>query len=298
MSTKMIAMARRMGVSFCACLSLCVSACVSGASPTAQSSRSSIAEKSNEDIKVMVIGSMHLAGSSADVINVEVGSVLTPTKQNELQQVTEALASFQPTLVVTERVTKAPDYIDPYYADFDNEMLATNPNERVQIAYRLAREAGLDRVVGLDESPSEGEPDYFPFGKVLEHVSVTGQEAEFGRFMGRVEQMIKDETDRIQAMPMAQSLIEVNTGALSSASFYYQFQQFDIGENQPAAELQAYYFMRNAKIVSKLMDVTEPGDRVVIVYGAGHKHWLDHLVTNSPGFELVDPVPFLQTALD
>lgn len=62
------------------------------------------------------------------------------------------------------------------------------------------------------------------------------------------------------------------------------------------AELIAYYYMRNAKIFSKLIDVTEPGDRVVVVYGAGHKHWLEHFIRNMPGFELVDPIPYLQRA--
>ena len=54
--------------------------------------------------------------------------------------------------------------------------------------------------------------------------------------------------------------------------------------------------MRNAKIFSKLVQVTKPGDRVVIVYGAGHKFWLDHFAENTPGFTRVDPLPYLEKA--
>ena len=96
---------------------------------------------------------------------------------------------------------------------------------------------------------------------------------------------------------MAELLYEVNTGPMSSAESYYEMFQFDRGEDQPASELQAYWFMRNAKIFSKLLQVTEPGDRVVVVYGAGHKFWLEHFIDNTPGFVRVDPVPYLNNAI-
>ena len=64
------------------------------------------------------------------------------------------------------------------------------------------------------------------------------------------------------------------TGFMSSPELYDQLQAFDAGEDQSAAELQGYWFMRNAKIWSKLMDVAQRGDRSVIIYGAGHKFWL------------------------
>ncbi|MEM8713709.1 MAG: DUF5694 domain-containing protein, partial [Planctomycetota bacterium] len=75
-----------------------------------------------------------------------------------------------------------------------------------------------------------------------------------------------------------------------------QLARFDEGEAQPAAELQAYWFMRNAKIFSKLDDVVEPGDRVLVVFGAGHKFWLEHLVRRTPGYRLTKPDEYLRRA--
>ena len=83
---------------------------------------------------------------------------------------------------------------------------------------------------------------------------------------------------------------------MSSPDFYYALSKFDQGEEQPAAELQAYWFMRNAKIWSKLLDVTEPGDKVVVIYGAGHKFWLDHMADHTDGFVRIDPARYLETA--
>jgi len=59
------------------------------------------------------------------------------------------------------------------------------------------------------------------------------------------------------------------------------------------AELLGYWFMRNAKIFAKLIDVVKPVIASCAVRGR-HKHWLEHLARNTPGFEVVDPVPYLQ----
>ena len=44
--------------------------------------------------------------------------------------------------------------------------------------------------------------------------------------------------------------------------------------------------MRNAK----------PGDRILVVYGAGHTPWLRHFATTIEGHRYVDPVPYLELA--
>lgn len=244
-------------------------------------------------IEVMVVGTWHFAGSDSDIVSAKTGSVLTARRQQELDEVAERLAAFRPTVIVTERVTTPPDYVDPKYASFTLEDLAANENERVQIAYRLAAKAGVARVVGLDEQPSGGEPDYFPFGRLIEHAAATGQDQALNDMLAKVQSMVGAETARLSTLTMSEALVEANRGALSSPDFYYEILKFDAGEAQPAAELNAYWFMRNAKIFSKLVDVTKPGDRVIVIFGAGHKHWLDHLAERTPGFRKIDPVPYL-----
>lgn len=247
-----------------------------------------------EPVQVMVLGTWHFAGSESDVISAKTGSVLAPRRQQELDDVAARLAGFRPTVIVTERVTAPPDYHDPKYASFTSADLATNENERVQIAYRLATKAGVARVVGLDEQPADGEPDYFPFDRLIAHAAATDQNEALNGLIAKVQALVDEETARLSTLSMSEALIEANRGLLSSPEFYYEILKFDEGEAQPAAELDAYWFMRNAKIFSKLIDVTMPGDRVIVVYGAGHKFWLDHLADETPGFAKVDPVPYLE----
>ncbi len=255
-------------------------------------------QTSDSNIQVMVLGSFHFAGSDADLINVKPDDVLHPDKQRELAAIAQALATFKPTVVVTERVTEAPDYIDPHFADFTAEELSRNRNERAQLAYRVAQVADVRRVHGLDERSTEGEPDYFPFGRVREHAASTGQDNQLQAALGEVEQRVSAEMSIINDLHLAEALIRVNDGFLSSPEFYYALSQYDVGEAQPAAELQAYWFMRNAKIFSKLIDISQPGDRVLVVFGAGHKFWLDHFVEHTRNFEPVSPVPYLKRAVN
>lgn len=250
-----------------------------------------------DTVQVMVLGSYHMAPSNRDLANADVESVLTPRRQAELAAVVDSLAAFQPTVVATERITEAPDYVDPKFADFTQETLLENPNERVQIAYRLAARAGVTRVYGVDEQPSDGEPDYFPFDKLMAHTAETGQGDELGAYVAAIQAMVAEYAKKQADHTIAELLLETNHGSMASAETYYQMFQFDRGEAQPGSELQAYWFMRNAKIISKLIQVTEPGDRVVVVYGAGHKFWFEHFLDNTPGLVRIDPAPYLQRAV-
>jgi hypothetical protein len=67
-------------------------------------------------------------------------------------------------------------------------------------------------------------------------------------------------------------------------------------KQQPGAELNAYWYMRNAKIFGKLMTLTKPGDRVLVLFGSSHSYWLRHFAREVRGFQDVDVRPFLRGA--
>ncbi len=249
------------------------------------------------DIQVMVLGTYHFANPGQDIANVKSDDVLTPTRQAELARTANALATYKPTLIVVERQTQAPEYIDTHYTNFSKQDLLEKKDERVQIAYRLANQLGLKQVYGIDEQPDEGEPDYFPFGKLMEHAKATGQEDILNKDIADVQSQAKTFGDSQKQKSIAELLISSNGEDLTAAAFYYTMFKYDRGEAQPGAELQSYWFMRNAKIFGKLYQLAKPGDRVLVVYGGGHKYWLSHFAEQTPGYVSVDPIPYLQKAI-
>jgi hypothetical protein len=134
-------------------------------------------------VQVMVLGTYHFDNPGLDLNNVKADDVLTPKRQDELEALAAALAAFRPTRIMVERVASSPTLEDSHYAQFTPAELGKNRDERVQIAYRLGYRLGMKTVRGIDEQPGDGEPDYFPFGKVQAWAEANGRGAELDTWM-------------------------------------------------------------------------------------------------------------------
>ncbi len=249
-------------------------------------------------VEVMVIGTYHFDNPGRDLNNPKADDVLKPERQKELQALASALAAFRPTKIMVERVAKSADLVDPRYGDFTPADLAKNRDERVQVAYRLANRLGHQSVYAIDEQPSDGEPDYFPFGKLMAWAQANGAEPRIQALMGEgaaiakwIEQLQKEGT-------VGHAMREINRPARTAKdqAFYSELLKFGDTEQQPGADLNAMWYLRNAKIFAKLMKAATPGDRVLVVYGSGHNYWLRHFAETTPGYRNVDPTPYLATA--
>lgn len=248
-------------------------------------------------IEVMVLGTYHFSNPGRDLNNVEADDVLSARRQAELVALTDALAKFRPTKIMVEREVADPSLVDPNYAAFKEAELKTNRNERVQIAYRLAKRLRLKQVYAIDEQSGPGEPDYFPYGKLDAYAKANGRAAELDAIgaAGPVE------VARFEALQKRTSLAGLLVDAngkdyFGGIGFYYRLLGIGDTQTQPGAELNAGWYLRNAKIFAKLMTVARPGDRVLVVYGAGHNYWLRHFASETPGYASVDPVPLLRAA--
>lgn len=244
-------------------------------------------------VQVMFLGAYHFANPGLDVNNIETDNVLVAKRQTELEALGEALATFKPTVVAVE-VVGEPPYIDTGYDAFTPEKLGQDPSEHIQIGYRVAYLSGLDKVHAINEQPSGDEPDYFPFDTVAEFAARTGREDAFAELTDM--SALVEEFESHQETWTIPALLRLHNTDWVPDEFYWNIIGFGEGEDQPGAELAAYWFMRNAKIFNKLQQVSTPGDRVLVVYGSGHKAWLDELVDKTPGYELVSPLPYLDTA--
>ena len=250
-------------------------------------------------VQVMVLGTYHMGNPGRDVNNMKADDPTSPRRQRELASLATALARFKPTKILVEAETKGPDFKVASYAAFTPATLATSHNETVQIGYRLANMLGQTAVYGIDEQPGPGEPDYFPYDKLAAYAAAHGQSAELDALSAPVQAFLKDFEARQPTQTVAQLLAVMNntSGIFNSMGpFYYASLKFGDGEAQPGADLNAGWYLRNAKIFAKLINVAKPGDRLLVIYGSGHGYWLRHFARETPGFALVDVVPYLKAA--
>lgn len=247
-----------------------------------------------EPVEVMVVGTWHFDNPGLDLNNVNADDVLTPRRQTEIEAVAAALAAFRPTRIMVERV--APDLIDPHYARFAPAALRQQRDERVQIGYRISHRLGLETVHAIDEQSGPGEPDYFPFGTVADYARANGMQPRIDALMAKGAAITRNVEEKQATHSIAELLIDQNDpeGAASGIDPYYELLAVGEADQQPGADLNAMWYLRNAKIFAKLMTVAEPGDRILVIYGSGHNYWLRHFAGETPGYRNIDPVPYLE----
>jgi hypothetical protein len=204
------------------------------------------------------------------------------------------LAKFKPTKIAVEAISNRPDFGYVKFDEFSPDKLNTNPDERVQIAFRLARLVGHKTIYGIDEQSDT--IDYFPFDKVDAFAKANGQNDRLTALHQKVDEKIKAMDAAQHVKPVRLMLADLNEPAAIQADhgdFYYPLLRFGNQKEQPGAELNAAWYQRNAKIFAKLTQIAQPGDRILVVFGSGHSFWLRHFVQNTTGFELVEPNRFL-----
>lgn len=275
-----------------ACLSLCLTSQAGAQTDTAP-------EQDSTPVQVMIFGTYHFANPGQDVVNMEAADVRTPERQAELQLLIEALAQWQPDRVLVEAQKPAPEFEDKEYANYNTAMLTEDRNETVQIGYRLAAKMGHAAVYGFDEQPTDEEPDYFPMGRVMAFAQSNDMENIIQDMIGQVQKKSAEQQAAQSEQTIAESLMTQNDPAEvypMHRALYYGLLRFGDGDDQPGAELNAYWYMRNAKMFGKLQLIAEPGERIFVLVGSGHAYWLRHLVEETPGYELVEPMPYLRAA--
>lgn len=248
-------------------------------------------------VEVMVLGSYHMANPGLDVINIKTGDVMQPAAQTELQHLADTLASWKPTKILLETTPEAPDFTIAEYREQADALLADDPDERVQVGYRIARQLGHANIYAFNEAGGADGPDYFPIGRVQQWAEANGKVADLKALFDLAGQWIEAETAATGPCSIAEKLMPHNdTEFLTKVHRHIYYGHFAFGdvEDQPGAELLSYWYMRNAKMFAKVGMIAEPGDRLLIVVGSGHKYWLDHFVTEAPGYQLVDATPYLE----
>lgn len=255
------------------------------------------AQTAPEPIRVMVVGAFHFDNPGLDLANASIDPVTTPQKQAELARVAEDLARFQPTAIAVERIaTDTATLADQRFPEFTAATLTTNADERVQVGYRLAALTGVSRVYAIDEQPGEGERDYFPFDRVAAWAGANGRDGELNALVQEPARFSAEMETNQRLHTLGWMLHDINRPEHplnGSMSFYYRLMGYADGADQPGAELNAGWYERNAKIFAKLMTVAKSGDRIVVVYGAGHLYWLRHFIANTPGYELIEANAYL-----
>ena len=97
-----------------------ISACAS-----AQTIQSELPPKSEDPIRIMVLGTHHFDNPGLDVVNLNADDVLATTRQLELEDLARRLLEFHPTVIAVEKLRHTESGRDSAFADFTPADLST-----------------------------------------------------------------------------------------------------------------------------------------------------------------------------
>ena len=227
-------------------------------------------------VEVLLVGVFHFA--QADTARFD---VLAPRRQAEVAEAVRALARFRPTKVMVEwQPYFRQRFIDSTYARYREGAFALPRNEVYQLGYRLAREAGLDRVWAVDHAG-------YWLGDTLRTVAadlgqmdlldgtapwVYARPGEAAPRDSLYERASVGDFLRWMSSPAYQALMYDGYVNRLARVGIVPGDDFDERENEVGAELLAEWVRRNIKIYRHMLARTDydARDRIVLFIGADH----------------------------
>jgi hypothetical protein len=239
---------------------------------------------------LVILGSFHMEGSSEDLVKHSPADITAPRRQAEIEDLVRRLARFSPTKVAIESSRISTYWTDRYVA-WRKAKGALGANEIEQVGFRLADAAGLDTLSPVDypmwmdgtTAAERHEPKASP-------PSASSLEAESG-LSRAVKAQLEIDDARLAAGTIAEYLAYLNRPERAVLNH-----RWDVLSNlAPGAGTSMYettdyatnWYKRNLRIYTNLVDIAGPGERIVLVIGAGHSHLLGQLAADDPRFCLV-----------
>jgi hypothetical protein len=119
---------------------------------------------------------------------------------------------------------------------------------------------------------------------VQDYAKAHGREKELESLMAQVGKTVKDDNEFLKSHSVLQMLLRINSSEAVRRGLagYALFAHFGEKYNYPGARLLTEWYQRNMRIHTNLLNVIEPGDRVIVIFGAGHLGLLRQAVRADP----------------
>jgi hypothetical protein len=198
------------------------------------------------------------------------------------------LAAFAPSVVAIERSAKDAEEVQAGYREFLSGKRELAGSEDEQIGFRLAARCGVQMVHAIDDTT-------LPFwveslDTLIE--SEAGARSRFEHIQAVGEAELATSLGASTIIDMFRSMnTDDQPGRMLEP--YMLMVPWSSGGEHPGAEAVANWYSRNLRIFANLMAGLDPGNRAVVVIGAGHIGPLVHFVDISPELILEPAAPYL-----
>jgi hypothetical protein len=240
---------------------------------------------------LLLLGSFHMANPRRDFFSPWIDDVRTPARQAQLRAVVDGLKRFAPTKVALELAADAHEALDRDYVAYRVGTFELTPNERHQIGFRVAAELGHTQVYAVDWN--EGQAD---LGDVFDYAKERQPEI-YSTLMAWGDATVNGIQARLASGTIGVALRWANEPETlwRDHRIYLRLARIGEGKRYVGIEWVKEWYERNLKIYVNLARITAPGDRILVLYGAGHIPLLTQFAGDS-GLYTLEPVERYLTA--
>ena len=267
-----------------------------------QESKASQRFPDDRNSSVMILGTFHFVNLAPHDIHVKPDDMMSPKRQNEIAALVEALKAYAPTMIALEVPSEFNAELNVYYRQHregtwdPSESPALPRLERTeifQIGFRLAQELSHTRVYAIDEMT------YKPLERMESFAKSNGYD-EFLAHRENANRKEESEINRsIRTKTIVQLIMEMSSEehAVESNRRYIEDVRFGNQTEPPGVDVLVEWIRRDVLIFQNLYNITKGrvGERILVIFGAGHVYRLRELVESSPDFHLVEPTEFLRS---
>jgi hypothetical protein len=243
----------------------------------------------------LFLGSYHMDNPGRDVHNTRADDVLAPKRQAEIAEVARRIERYRPTKVFVEASTKSQARIDGEFAASCRQERPLKADEVEQLGYRIACDMGLPGVLAVDwnELGPIRDEDSVDYLKAIER---HGQQSQRERHMRIGAARAAEDQAVLDHGSIGDMLRHMNSPRwlASNARAYFRIGLYGSEADAIGANWLMLWHRRNLAIFNNIVRRTEAGDRVLVVYGAGHGNQLRQLAADSGFYRLQDTQRWLR----
>jgi len=248
--------------------------------------------------KIMTLGVFHFAYHNLDRVKTATKdqiSVLDEPYQSQIAAIAKAIEEFGPTIIAIELDPSKQHSVDSLYSLYKLGKLTPAKDEIYQLAYRIGKNLNLPKIYCVND-----------WGRPYENIQAMIKDSlrleKFGNFIDSLNKIEGKELLSKKVSNVTGQLIELNNplsikeglGSYLTDGFLYEENPGDFtGVDFETGR----WFNRNLRIIRNIQRIPRTGgDRILVIFGAGHMNLLNPLLDISKEFELVSPLPYLENA--
>lgn len=250
----------------------------------------------DQQASLLLLGSFHFKDAGLDGYKPQHDiNILSDEKQGELDEVLKDLVVFSPNKIAIEVKKEKQAWVDSLYQAYLKGDFQLKSNEIYQVAFRLGKMLGHEKLYAVD-APARGfeeaggdvfheEKQAYFTGKASSEQLTYERQLDSAYFkLYQADDVLKTR------VPLKEYFRYLNhPDRLRIGHGHYVTGSFKMGEGSDyyGPDSAVWWYNRNMRIFHNLLQIKEPGDRIMLLIGAGHVPIIAFQADASFDFELI-----------